>query len=118
MVIDTGLVTLIGLIGLFCFAWSFLFFVALRRINRFVIFVLAVAFACFAVTLGAVAWEDYQQGIARIPAGRRTTNEITQDQYPVLFWALTMVVWFAIAGLLSMSAYLFQTALMQRKQRT
>jgi hypothetical protein len=107
----------VALIGLGCLLWPVLFFLALRRVNRFVIVLLAVAFACFGIASGLVAWEDYQQGIAHIPSGRRTTTEITQGQHPALFWVSTTVVWLCIAGLLSMSAYLLRIALMRRRQR-
>jgi hypothetical protein len=114
MDIDAGLV---AFIGLGCFLWSVLFFLAFRRVNRFLIFLLAIAFASFCVALGVVAWEDYQQGIAHIPSGRRTTTEITRGQHPALFWVSTTVVWLGVAGLLSMSAYLVRIALMRRRQR-
>jgi len=114
MDIDPGF---IALIGFSCFLWPFLYFLAFRRVNRFVIFLLAVAFACFCIAGWLHAWEDYQQGIAHIPAGRRITIEITRDQHPELFWASTTVVWLAIAGLLSMSAYLLRIALMRRRQQ-
>jgi len=111
---DAGL---IALIGTFCFFYAMLAFVLLRRVNRFLIFLLAVAFACFGIALGLTAWEDYQQGIAHIPAGRRTTVEITRDQHPGLFSASTTFVWLGTAGLLLMSGYLFRIALMRRRQR-
>jgi hypothetical protein len=107
----------IALIGFFCLLWPFLYFVAFRRVNRFVIFLLAASFVCFGITAGLHAWEDYQQGIAHIPAGRRTTTEITRDQHPGLFWGSTIFMWACVAGLQLMGAYLLRIALMRRRQR-
>ena len=107
----------IALIGLFCFVWPFLYSLAFRRVNRFVIALLAVSFACFGIAAGLHAWEDYQQGIAHIPAGRRTTSEITRAEHAGLFWASTTFVWACVAGLFLMGAHLLRIAFMRRRQR-
>jgi len=94
-----------------------LYFLAFRRVNRFVIFLLAVAFACFGIALGVHAWEDWQQGIAHIPAGKRSTIEVTRGEYPKLFWSSTTFVWLCVAGILLFSGYFCRIALMRRRQR-
>jgi hypothetical protein len=114
MDIDEGFIVLIGVS---CFLWTLLYFLALRRVNRFVIFLLAVSFLCFGIATGLHAWEDYQHGIAHIPAGRRTTTEITLNQFPGLFWSATTFMWVCAAALLLMGGYFLRIALMRRGRR-
>ena len=109
---DPGLIFLIGTFCIFC---AMLAFVFLRRVNRFLIFLLAAAFACFGIALGFIAWEVYQLGIGHIPAGRRTTSEITRGQHPELFWSSVLL---GVAGLLLLlSGYLLRIAFMRRMSR-
>ena len=112
MDMDSGLLALIGVAS---FSFVLLAFVALRRVNRFLIFLLAIAFACFGLSLGLIAAEDFQQGVAHVPSGRYTNTEITRGEHPTAFSISTVFVWVCTAGLLLMSLYLFSISLMRRR---
>lgn len=102
---DPGFLVFIGTFCFFCAMLAMLAFAFLRRVNRFPIFLLAAAFACFGIALGLIAWETHQLGIGHNPAGRRTTSN----------------VWLGVAGLglglLLMSGYLLRIAFMRRLLR-
>lgn len=114
MRMDPGL---IALVGLCCFLWPFLYFAVFRTVNRPIIFLLSVSFACFAVALGDVAWDNYRQGLAYVPSGRRSTALISRDAYPVLFFFSSTFLFLCVAGLGAMGAYLLGIACMRRRRR-
>ena len=108
---------LVVLAGVGAFFWALAYFAVFRRVNRPLVWVVAIAFACLGVGFGLMAWDLYQQGIAPVPSGRRTTTAITQAQHPALFSFATTILWLGTAGTLLMSAYLFSIALTRRRRK-
>ena len=112
MTVDSGFIALIGVVG---FGFALLSFTTLRRVNRSIIALLAISFGCFSVALGVISVHDFQQGVAHVPSGRRTTSEITRGLHPFLFWASTSLVFLCTVGLGLFSLYLFRISLMRRR---
>jgi uncharacterized iron-regulated membrane protein len=105
----------VALVGVASFGFALASFMVFGRVNRILIALLAVAFACFSFSLGLIALHDFQEGVARVPAGRRSIAQITRDLHPFAFWVSTFIIWLCTIGLSFFALYLLHISLMRRR---
>jgi hypothetical protein len=89
-------------------------FAVTRRINRFLIVVLAASSALFCVSCAALVFDSYASGVAPWRMGR-SYIDVSRATDPIAFWASNLAVgaWSIFCGF--MGVYLLRIAFMRRR---
>jgi hypothetical protein len=86
----------------------------MRRINRFLIVLLAASFALFCISCAALVLDSYASGVAPWRMGRSHVD-VSRAVDPLAFWASNLVLgaWSLLCGF--MGAYLLRIAVMRSR---
>lgn len=89
-------------------------FALTRRINRFLMVVLAASFALFCVSGAAVVLDSYGSGVAPWRVGR-SHIDVTRASEPITFWASNLILGAGSLFCGFVGAYLLRVAVMRRR---
>ena len=89
-------------------------FALMRRINRFMIFLLAASFVLFCLSMGSVAIDSYVSGVAPWRSSWGSA-QVAREANPIAYWisAGGLGLWSLVCGF--MGLWLARIALMRRQ---